>query len=408
MYLATEPKDFLPYLPQVLTHLQATLVDPIPHVRAAAARTFGTIAKGVGEEHLADVLSWLFKTLKTSESSVERSGAAFGLSEVLVALGPARLKAFLPDILTNATDQQAPADVREGYLGLFVYLPTAFKESFQDYVPEVLPVLLGGLADDSEPVRDVSLRACDVCVQQYAQTHTALLLRPLEDGLFSPDWRIRQSSVTLIGTLLERLLRGCDEGAVAAEDVMHTEILSLERRAFILSSLYIVRSDEAAAVRQTAVQVWKSLVSNSPRTLKELLPILTKRLISNLAASTGAARGEEKQRVAARCIGSLAHKLGDAVLPQLLPCLAQVSGDGRTFPSRCEPLHFCLRPVAISSPAVLNLSSPLPDSTAGVASRSRGGQMSNRNLRDVSRLLRTRRCGCAWLSRRRSQGLQVT
>ncbi|PFH38642.1 putative GCN1 [Besnoitia besnoiti] len=320
--LATEPKDFLPYLPQILVHLQSTLVDPIPHVRAAAARAFGTIAKGVGEEHLSDVLSWLFRTLKTSESSVERSGAAYGLSEVLVALGPERLKAFLPDILANATDQQAPPDVREGYLGLFVYLPTAFRESFQDYVPEVLPVLLGGLADNAEPVREVSLRACDVCVQQYAQTHTALLLRPLEDGLFSPDWRIRQSSVTLIGTLLDRLLRGCGEG-VAAEDVMQTEILSLERRAFILSSLYIIRSDEAAAVRQTAVQVWKSLVSNSPRTLKELLPILTKRLISNLAASSALPGGEEKQRVAARCIGSLAHKLGDAVLPQLLPCLEQ-------------------------------------------------------------------------------------
>ncbi|CBZ53386.1 putative translational activator [Neospora caninum Liverpool] len=320
--LATEPKDFLPYLPQILVHLQTTLVDPIPHVRAAAARAFGTIAKGVGEEHLSDVLSWLFRTLKTSESSVERSGAAYGLSEVLVALGPDRLKAFLPDILANATNQQAPPDVREGYLGLFVYLPTAFRESFQDYVPEVLPVLLGGLADNAEPVREVSLRACDVCVQQYAQTHTALLLRPLEDGLFSPDWRIRQSSVTLIGTLLDRLLRGCAEG-VAAEDVMQTEILSLERRAFILSSLYIIRSDEAAAVRQTAVQVWKSLVSNSPRTLKELLPILTKRLISNLAASSALPGGEEKQRVAARCIGSLAHKLGDAVLPQLLPCLQE-------------------------------------------------------------------------------------
>jgi hypothetical protein len=72
---------------------------------------------------------------------------------------------------------------------------------------------------------------------------------------------------------------------------MASEVLSRERRAYILSSLYIVRSDENAVVRQSAASVWKGVVSNTPRTLKELLPILMERLIRNLGSDS-----IEKQR----------------------------------------------------------------------------------------------------------------
>jgi len=148
--LMREPKDFLPYYPAIIPHLKGTLVDPIPDVRQVAAKAFGRIAGALGEEHLDDVLPWLFTTLKSSSSSVERSGAANGLSEVLVALGAEKLDEFLPLILENAANKKSAPEVREGYLGLFVYLPIAFGESFQMYVPQVLPALLRGLADESE------------------------------------------------------------------------------------------------------------------------------------------------------------------------------------------------------------------------------------------------------------------
>ena len=43
--------------------------------------------------------------LRSSGSAVERSGAAHGLSEVLMAKGADRIEMLLPDILTNAGNQ---------------------------------------------------------------------------------------------------------------------------------------------------------------------------------------------------------------------------------------------------------------------------------------------------------------
>jgi len=57
-------------------------VDPIPEVRSVAARAIGSLIGGMGEENFPDLVPWLFETLKSDNSNVERSGAAQGLSEV--------------------------------------------------------------------------------------------------------------------------------------------------------------------------------------------------------------------------------------------------------------------------------------------------------------------------------------
>lgn len=164
----------------------------------------------------------------------------------------------------------------------FMIRCAVFVFLLQRFVPDVLPVLLRGLSSEVESLREVAFRAAEVLVGHYAATHSVLLLTPLEDGLFTVDWRIRYSSVSLLGTLVERLLR-CDTHFKTGE-AGESEILSVERRAYILSSLYLVRSDESPIVRQQATQVWKAVVQNTPKTLKEILPILLRRIISNLSA----------------------------------------------------------------------------------------------------------------------------
>lgn len=61
---------------------EQVLVDPIPEVRSVAARAIGSLIRGMGEENFPDLVPWLFDTLKSDNSNVERSGAAQGLSEV--------------------------------------------------------------------------------------------------------------------------------------------------------------------------------------------------------------------------------------------------------------------------------------------------------------------------------------
>lgn len=57
-------------------------MDPIPEVRSVAARAVGSLIRGMGEENFPDLVPWLFETLKSDTSNVERYGAAQGLSEV--------------------------------------------------------------------------------------------------------------------------------------------------------------------------------------------------------------------------------------------------------------------------------------------------------------------------------------
>jgi hypothetical protein len=71
------------------------LVDPIPEVRAVAARALGSLISGMGEEIFPDLVPWLLDTLKSDNSNVERSGAAQGLSEVCFFHFLLALSAFL-------------------------------------------------------------------------------------------------------------------------------------------------------------------------------------------------------------------------------------------------------------------------------------------------------------------------
>ena len=55
----------------------------------------------------------------------------------------------------------------------------------------------------------------------------------------------------------------------------------------IVASIYMARSDVGYTVRAAALHVWKTVVSNTPRTLAEILPTLMRAIIASLASSGG-------------------------------------------------------------------------------------------------------------------------
>lgn len=120
-----------------------------------------------------------------------------------------------------------------------------------------------------------------------------LLLPELERGLFDSSWRIRLSSIQLVGELLFRI-SGISGKAELDDDVGNEEeegttyhsnseaarkmleVLGKEKRDRVLSGLYILRQDSAGQVRTFSIGVWKALVSHTPRTVREMLPSLSK------------------------------------------------------------------------------------------------------------------------------------
>ncbi|VEL27770.1 unnamed protein product [Protopolystoma xenopodis] len=109
------------------------------------------------------------------------------------------------------------------------------------------------------------------------------------------NWRIRHASVHLLGDLLYKIsgqtgkgtTKTIDEDDTFGTEAVHQRILeklSVERRDRVLAQLHIARSDPTQIVRQAAVHVWKVVVSNTPRTLREILPVLIRLLLSMLGS----------------------------------------------------------------------------------------------------------------------------
>uniref|UniRef100_A0A8U7NU10 GCN1 activator of EIF2AK4 n=1 Tax=Corvus moneduloides TaxID=1196302 RepID=A0A8U7NU10_CORMO len=327
MYSLTDQKDLAPYLPSVTPGLKASLLDPVPEVRTVSAKALGAMVKGMGESCFEDLLPWLMETLTYEQSSVDRSGAAQGLAEVMAGLGVEKLEKLMPEIVATASKVDIAPHVRDGYIMMFNYLPITFGDKFTPYVGPIIPCILKALADENEFVRDTALRAGQRIISMYAETAIALLLPQLEDGLFDDLWRIRFSSVQLLGDLLFHIsgVTGKMTTETASEDDNFgtaqsnkaiINALGVERRNRVLAGLYMGRSDTQLVVRQASLHVWKIVVSNTPRTLREILPTLFGLLLKFLASTCA-----DKRTVAARTLGDLVRKLGEKILPEIIPIL---------------------------------------------------------------------------------------
>ncbi|KAF7294474.1 TOG domain-containing protein [Mycena kentingensis (nom. inval.)] len=339
----TDSKDFVPYLSKLLPMVHQVLVDPVPEARATAAKALGTLVERLGEVNFPDLVPGLLRTLKTDTSGVDRQGAAQGLSEVLSGLGMERLEGLLPDILVNA--QSPRPTVREGFMSLLVFLPATFGSRFQPHLPKIITPILSGLADVEDYVREAAMRAGRMVVTNYSSKAIDLLLPELEHGMFDPSWRIRQSSITLVGELLFKVsgISGktseLEEDEAAVEAVANesskralTEVLGSERRDRILASLYLVRQDGVGIVRTTAVQIWKALVNNTPRTVREILPELVRQILFLISSDEF-----EQQETTSRTVGELCRKFGDRVLSEVVAILRtnSTSQDSRTREGVC-------------------------------------------------------------------------
>ncbi|KAJ9309219.1 hypothetical protein DTO217A2_1157 [Paecilomyces variotii] len=318
----TERRDLISHLPILVAGLRLAVVDPVPTTRATASKALGSLIEKLGEDALPDLIPSLMSTLKSDTGAGDRLGSAQALSEVLAGLGTTRLEETLPTILQNVSSSKP--SVREGFMSLFIFLPACFGNSFAPYLNRIIPPILSGLADDIEAIREIALRAGRLLVKNFASKAVDLLLPELERGLADDSYRIRLSSVELVGDLLFSIsgvtnrqdAEEEEEGAAQAGQSL-LEALGEEKRNRVLSSLYICRCDTSGLVRSAAIIVWKALVA-SPRTLKDLVPTLTQLIIRRLGSSN-----MEQKVIAGNALGDLIKKAGEGVLATLLPSLEE-------------------------------------------------------------------------------------
>ncbi|ODO11508.1 hypothetical protein I350_00288 [Cryptococcus amylolentus CBS 6273] len=325
----TETRDLVPYLDQLMPLVHDVLIDPVPEARATAAKSLGTLVERLGETNFPNLVNELLHTLKSDTSGVDRQGAAQGLSEVLSGLGMERLEGLMPDIISS-TSSPRPY-IREGFISLLVYLPATFGHRFAPHLARVIPPVLNGLADESEYVREASMRAGKMVIANYSGKAVDLLLPELEKGMLDPSWRIRQSSISLTGELLYKVtgisgkveLEEEDAPTQSADQARRAllEALGPEKRDRVLATLYIVRQDAVGVVRQASIHIWKALVQNTPRTTRDILGILMETLMSLLGSAH-----VEQQETASRTLGELCRKNGERIFGEIIPILQKAVG----------------------------------------------------------------------------------
>ena len=126
----------------------------------------GRLCAGLGEAQIPQLMPWLLDALcRADAQAVERAGAAQGLAEVMAALGSDSTRAMLIDDLLPL-HQHPSKGVREGVHWLLSFLPTSFgpghMDEFSEFIAVLLPIIVAGLSDEHETVRDVALRAGQV------------------------------------------------------------------------------------------------------------------------------------------------------------------------------------------------------------------------------------------------------
>lgn len=339
----TDAKDLRGHLTRLMPLIRNVLVSPVPETRAEAARALGVLVERLGEVQFPDLVPSLMAQLRGANvTGVDRQGAAQGLSEVLAALGMDRLEALLPSVLDNTSSPQA--HVREGGIALLIYLPGTFGTvRFGPYVSRIITPILNGLADTSDSVREMSMRAGRMIIGSFSSAAIDLLLPELEAGMMDDTPRIRLSSLQLCSELLFRLggisgkntLEGeaaedGEEGAPAEESIVVSNsvqarlrnALGEERFSRTMAAVFCLRQDPAFNVRDAAAASWKAIIVNTAKTIRELLTMIIDLVIRALSTD-----GEDQREIASRTLGEVTRKLGGSVLESIVPILQERGSD---------------------------------------------------------------------------------
>ncbi|KAI8005251.1 Protein ILITYHIA [Camellia lanceoleosa] len=169
---------------------------------------------------------------------------------------------------------------------------------------------------------------------QKKQRSLPLLLPAVEDGIFSDSWHIRQSSVELLGDLLFKVAGTCgkalleggsdDEGAsTEAQGRAIIEVLRKEKRNEVLAALYMVRIDVSLTVRQVTGRSLGELVRKlGERVLPLIIPILSRGL-----KDPNASRRQEVQNLAKKAAETVVLIIDEEGIEPLISELLEGVGD---------------------------------------------------------------------------------
>lgn len=304
------------YIEELLELLISVLMGGQSQVRSVAAKAMGAMVRHLSTKNsdLEGLLASLQSKLISNEiTSIERSGISSGFAQVLFS----KYYQDVDSLYSHVTNILLPVlntnnmSAHEGVLWVFVYLPTTMSANmYTPLIDPTVPLILRELDLDKQTLTETVIRALRVLISTQ---EIGLILPSIMDGCKSRCDNTRAHCIELLGDLLYKLA-GNIEIVEKAEANISSSLISHTRKE-VLSILYFARCDVASAhVRNNALNVWKNIVSNTPRTLRAIMPELTTQIITNLATDD-----LDGQNTSGRCLAELSSKLGESILKQVLP-----------------------------------------------------------------------------------------
>lgn len=318
--LISDPKMIHPYLDIILPNLKDALFDSSPDVRNAIAKAFGGLTKSLGELYKHEIINWVSYYLEHDVEMVQRSGAAQAYAEILIAFGEENIENNLPGLVEKI--QQPNKIHKEGYLSIFVFLPSCLGEKFEKYFDHIFPLIIDGFSDDNEKVRNVSNKIFEICIGIFSKKNTRQLVSPLIKCLFDSNWRIRNSSIALIKTLINSLSNEFykEESEFFAKDI----------REEILANTFILKADTTGNTATIANIIWRDYVDNIPRYLSSILHIIYDK-ITFLFSS----KNDDTLDIAEGIIQMLVSKFSDKFFMELLPMIEKHINESKDNEVEC-------------------------------------------------------------------------
>ena len=320
--LIANNKDLIQYSDIIIPDLKSALFDGNPKCRNEIAKAIGALTKSLGPSYLEDMLKWIVSFLEKETDTVQRSGAAQAYAEILVSFGDNYIDKHLSRLINKIQD--GDHIVKEGYLSIFVFLPGCLGDKFEKYFELIFPLIIEAFSDEHENVRNVSNKIFEICIKLFAKKNTNDLIQPLLIRLFDQNWRIRNSSIALIKTLINNLNNEFSKES--------SDYFPKEKRDEILTYTFILKSDQSGNTSTIANMIWRDYVDNIPKYLSKILKNIYNELMRLLIDEN-----EETYYIAIQNVKLLSSKFSDKFFMELLPLIKQTVQEKKNDESIVSP-----------------------------------------------------------------------
>ena len=307
--LLKDQNDLIQYIDIIVPDIKIALFDSDPNCRNEISKAVGALTKSLGPAYLTEMMNWLESFLEKETDTVKRSGAAQGYAEILVSFEESFTDKYLMRLINKIQDGNHI--IKEGYLSVFVFMPGCLGDKFEKYFELIFPLIIECFSDEHENVRNVSNKIFEICIKIFARKNATQLVEPLLERLFSENWRIRNSSIALIKTLIFSL------GAEFSKE--NSEYFKKELRDKILTYTFILKSDTSGNTETLANMIWRDYVDNIPKYLSKILVNIYNQLMNLINDEMN----EECYNIARANVGLLSTKFSDKFFNELLPIIKE-------------------------------------------------------------------------------------